>query len=265
MSDFANRIAREIPYLRRYARALTGDQQAGDDLAMQTLEAILADRSLLDNNLMLRTALYRAFHKIWMGHDMHLAPSQGGSLGKAMEHLAKLAPNTREALILSTIEQMSTRDIALVIDVTEDEVRGLLKLARNDLHNNSIGSVLIIEDETLIAQDLTSLVTGLGHTVTGVARTKGEALEQGLNQKPELILADIQLADDTSGIDAVIEILAQIGDVPVIYVTAYPERLLTGKRLEPAFLIPKPYQESHVQSAVSQAMFFASTNTLIRH
>jgi hypothetical protein len=48
----------------------------------------------------------------------------------------------------------------------------------------------------------------------------------------------------------------------VIFVTAFPERLLTGKRPEPAFLITKPYVEDQVRSAVSQAMFFASTETL---
>ena len=78
---------------------------------------------------------------------------------------------------------------------------------------------------------------------------------------PNASLADIQLADNSSGIDAVADILQQV-DAPVIFITAYPERLLTGERPEPAFLINKPYTEEQVRSAVSQAMFFSSTDTL---
>jgi DNA-binding LytR/AlgR family response regulator len=77
-----------------------------------------------------------------------------------------------------------------------------------------------------------------------------------------MILADIQLADKSSGIDAVNEILAELGDRPVVFITAFPERLLTGERPEPAFLITKPYSEDQVRSAVAQAMFFTSTETL---
>ena len=87
-------------------------------------------------------------------------------------------------------------------------------------------------------------------------------MELGKQTQPDLILADIQLADNSSGIDAVNDLLKAIGDVPVIFITAFPERLLTGERPEPAFLISKPYKEDQVKSAVSQAMFFASTETL---
>ena len=83
-----------------------------------------------------------------------------------------------------------------------------------------------------------------------------------MNRRPDLILSDIQLADGSSGIDAVNELLGSLGDIPVIFITAFPERLLTGDRPEPAFLISKPYSEEQVRSAVSQAMFFASTEGL---
>jgi CheY-like chemotaxis protein len=69
------------------------------------------------------------------------------------------------------------------------------------------------------------------------------------------VLADIQLADGSSGIDAVKDILARL-DVPVIFITAFPERLLTGERPEPTFLITKPFQRSTVKAAISQALFF---------
>jgi CheY-like chemotaxis protein len=115
--------------------------------------------------------------------------------------------------------------------------------------------VLIIEDETFIAMDLESLVRNLGHNVIGVARTHADAVALAKNKKPGLILADIQLADGSSGLDAVNELLRTF-EVPVVFITAYPERFLTGERPEPAFLISKPFQTAMVSAVASQALFF---------
>jgi CheY-like chemotaxis protein len=118
------------------------------------------------------------------------------------------------------------------------------------------------EDEAFIAMDIRAIVEDMGHAVTNVARTRDEAIQLARRDPPDLILADIQLADKSSGIDAVNHILKEMGELPIVFITAFPERLLTGERPEPAFLITKPYTEEQVQSAVSQAMFFASTDTL---
>jgi CheY-like chemotaxis protein len=115
--------------------------------------------------------------------------------------------------------------------------------------------VLIIEDEPIIAMDLETIVRDMGHGVTGVAVTRDEAVAAAMSRRPGLVLADIQLADDSSGIDAVKDILSQFS-VPVIFITAFPERLLTGERPEPTFLITKPFQRSTVKAAISQALFF---------
>ena len=90
----------------------------------------------------------------------------------------------------------------------------------------------------------------------GVARTHSEAVEIAKKKKPGLILADIQLADGSSGLDAVNELLKTF-EVPVIFITAYPERFLTGERPEPAFLIAKPFQPAMVSAIASQALFFS--------
>ncbi|MEY8838742.1 response regulator, partial [Cribrihabitans sp. XS_ASV171] len=124
------------------------------------------------------------------------------------------------------------------------------------------GKVLIIEDEGIIAMDLRAIVSEMGHEVTGIARTRDEAFAKGKESVPDLILADIQLADKSSGIDAVNALLAELGDRPVIFITAFPERLLTGERPEPAFLITKPYSEDQVRAAVGQGMFFASSERI---
>jgi len=186
-----------------------------------------------------------------------------GVLGMAQAHLATPTTNTREALLLATLEEFSISDIAIIMNTGRDEVRHLIDVARKDMEQSIVGKVMVIEDEAIIAADLSEIASGLGNTGTGIARTRTEAVALGNDDRPDLILADIQLADNSSGIDAVNDLLGQIGDVPVIFITAFPERLLTGDRPEPAFLISKPYKGEQVISAISQAMFFASTETLL--
>jgi CheY-like chemotaxis protein len=145
--------------------------------------------------------------------------------------------------------------MAEVLDVAEEEAGRLLSKAAEDISAHVATDVLIIEDEPLIAMDIEHLVTSLGHRVTGIARTKAEAVDLFERDPARMILADIQLADGSSGIDAVNEILRGI-TVPVIFITAYPEHLLTGERPEPAFLVTKPFNEDMVKALISQALFF---------
>ncbi|WP_298845210.1 response regulator [uncultured Roseobacter sp.] len=261
--DFADEIAGHLPGLRRYARALTGGQEAGDDLAAGTLEAIVADPGCIDRDAPVRAALFGVFHRIWLDRGAQAGQTPDSDLSAAAQnHLSQLTTNSREALLMSVLAGFTEAEIAGIMQVPAGEVAGLLEAAYKEMQASVAGSVLIIEDEALIAMDLESMVTGMGHEVTGIARTHLAAVALAGQKTPDLILADIHLADNSSGIDAVADILGDIGDRPVIFITAYPERLLTGKRHEPAFMIAKPYTEEQVTVAVSQAMFFASTATL---
>ncbi len=165
-------------------------------------------------------------------------------------------------MLLHTIEGFSFKEVGQIIGVEESEASQLVQIARREMADSVTGSVMIIEDEAIIAMDIESIVAEMGHRVTGVARTREEAVKLGKADVPDLILADIQLADNSSGIDAVNDLLRDLGNRPVIFITAFPERLLTGDKPEPAFLISKPYTVDQVVSAVSQAMFFSSTETL---
>jgi CheY-like chemotaxis protein len=266
--DMALRIAAELPYLRRYARALTGSQDTGDRYSAATLEAILADRSLLATDESPRIALFRAFHTVWQttGAPVGDRPESGGSSpeARAQAYLSRLTPNTREALLLRTVEEFNHDEIARIMQIDRSEAEELIVIAYREMDASIRGKVMVIEDEPLIAMDIRNIVTDMGHTVTGIARTRAQAVDLGTKERPDLILADIQLADNSSGIDAVTELLKDIGDVPVIFITAFPDRLLTGEKPEPAFLITKPFTVEQVRSAVSQAMFFASTETLFQ-
>lgn len=265
------KVAENLPYLRRYARALAGDQSTGDAFVRATLEAALADDELRHQIGKGRAQLYRAFNTVWSSayvdtRDVSGASGGSGTSGAApgsheaaaQERLALVTPVNRQALLLTTLENFSIEDAAFIMDRDADEVADLVDEAVAEIDRESATSVLIIEDEPLISMQLEDLVRSLGHDVCGMAATRTQAQEIVARETPGLVLADIQLADGSSGLDAVDDIL-KIGTVPVIFITAYPERLLTGERTEPTYLITKPFQESTVRAAISQALFFGSS------
>jgi CheY-like chemotaxis protein len=249
-------VAQYLPFLRRYARALTGSQSSGDAYVSATLDALVEDPTLIETGSGARVALYRLFTKIWnsVGVNTETDPS-GGDL-PADARLANLTPQPRQAFLLVALEGFSEEEAASILEVDVPALRALVEESGRELAAEIATDVLIIEDETFIAMDLEALVEGLGHRVLGVARTHTEALALARKKKPGLILADIQLADGSSGLDAVNELLNAF-QVPVIFITAYPERFLTGERPEPAFLIAKPFQPAMVSAIASQALFFA--------
>lgn len=255
-------IGRNLPYLRRYGRALTGSQSSGDRYAATTLEAILEDLSAMTVVPEPKVALFRAFHRVWSSAGSQLSEPDTALSARAQGHMMTLTPNSREALLLNVIEGFTLEQIGAILQCDTEDVAGFIAVAMQDMADSVAGAVLVIEDEVIIALDIVDIVRGIGHRVTGTARTHVEAVALALDDRPDLILADIQLADKSSGIAAVNEILVQFPDIPVIFITAFPERLLSGDRPEPAFLITKPFSEDQVRSAVGQAMFFASTETL---
>jgi CheY-like chemotaxis protein/DNA-directed RNA polymerase specialized sigma24 family protein len=258
-------VADLLPFLRRYARALTGSQETGDRYAAMTLEALLTDRAIFETASSEKVALFGAFHRIWSSLGAPVQNNETGLGLQAQVHLSRLTENTREALLLNTIEEFTIAEVAEIMEIDQSEAKELLRIAEQELEKSVSGNILVIEDEAIIALHIKKIVTELGHTVTGVARKHKDAVKLAATKRPDLILSDIQLADGSSGIDAVNEILANAGNIPVIFITAFPERLLTGERSEPAFLITKPFTEDQVRSAVSQAMFFASSEIIEAH
>ena len=248
-------VAQYLPFLRRYARALTGNQTSGDAYVAAALEALIADRSLIDEKEGSRVGLYRLFTKIWNSVSVNgeTGLSEGPLPG---EHkLANITPLPRQAFLLVALEGFSEPEAARILDIDVVKLRSLVEESGRELAAEIATDVLIIEDDTFIAMELETLVEGLGHRVLGVARTHAEALALTKKKKPGLILADIQLADGSSGLEAVNELLGSF-EAPVIFITAYPERFLTGERPEPAFLIAKPFQPATVSAVASQALFF---------
>ena len=254
------RLAPHLPYVRRFARALTGDQATGDHYVRVALEALAGGERQLPADMTPRVALYHIFHAIWSSSGAQLEDASGVSTGNdaednASRRLMKISPASRQAFLLTSLEGFTPSEAAQVLDIDVSSVERLVAKAQSDIDAELATDVLIIEDEAIIAADIESLVRELGHQVTGTAATHTEAVEAVRQHRPGLVLADIQLADGSSGIDAVKEILQSL-DVPVIFITAFPERLLTGERPEPTFLITKPFQPETVKAAISQALFF---------
>ena len=251
------RLAPHLPYVRRYARALTGDQTTGDHYVRVALEALAAGERVLEANLKPRVALYHVFHAIWLSSGAQLEAPAGEDAGgeDANSRLMRIAPRSRQAFLLTALEGFTPSETAQILGASFEEVEALIAEAQAEIDAELATDVLIIEDEPVIAADIEALVKELGHTVVDIAATRTEAVEAVSRNRPGLVLADIQLADGSSGIDAVKDILSD-HDVPVIFITAFPERLLTGERPEPTFLITKPFQPETVKAAIGQALFF---------
>jgi CheY-like chemotaxis protein len=259
MTRLAEALAPDLPYVRRYARALTGDQATGDSYVRAALEALVQGDQILDKALSPRVALYQVFEAIWKssGALLENRPADEESpVSKAVSaRLLRIAPRSRQAFLLTAMEGFTLDEVADILSTDIDEVESLITQAQADIDAELATDVLIIEDEPIIAADIAALVGELGHRVTHIAATRREAIASVDQKRPGLILADVQLADGSSGIDAAKEILARI-DVPAIFITGFPERLLTGNGFEPTFVITKPFAPATVKAAIGQALFF---------
>jgi CheY-like chemotaxis protein len=252
----SEQIVKELPYLRRYARALTGSQERGDRYVRTCLEALLAEPERLEGEESLRIGLFRVFHDVWRTVDAVVAEDAAGprdDAARVERGLAALPSQERQVLLLVSLEGFSLRDAAHILGLTEEQTVRALEAARADIRRQASTRVLIIEDEPLIAMDIAQIVLDMGHTVCATAARKDEALVAAREQRPGLVLADVQLQEGDSGIEAVREILRAI-DVPVVFVTGFPERLLTGEALEPAFLVTKPFDAETLKAAIGQAL-----------
>jgi CheY-like chemotaxis protein/DNA-directed RNA polymerase specialized sigma24 family protein len=250
-------VAPHLPYLRRFARALTGTQSSGDAYVAAVLESLIADPSILTSSDNPKVTLYQTLCTLWGS-----LPVNGGSDSSqpsweatVQGRLAHLPGPARQVFLLSAVEGFDRQDICEIIRQNNRAVDELFEEANRQISEMIASDILIIEDEPLIALDIEDTIASLGHRSVGIARTHKEAVKLAREKRPQLVLSDIQLADGSSGIDAVNDILSSF-DVPVIFITAFPERLLTGERPEPAFLITKPFSPEMVKALIAQALFF---------
>jgi CheY-like chemotaxis protein len=235
----------QLPYIRRYARALAGSQSTGDAFVRASLEAVLGGDGSVALDRSPKFALFQLFHRFWNPHRSTIQDN--------VEPIAGLHPTGREALLLTAVEGFSRAEAAEILGLGQDEVDRSVSEAEQAIAQAMCSRVLIIEDEPVIAMHLAQILSDMGHRVVDTAISRAEAVRSARQLQPDIVLADIQLADGSSGIDAVHEILVMF-DVPVVFVTAYPERLLTGLRPEPTFLVTKPFEADAIIATVGQAL-----------
>src|SRR3546814_14641500 len=109
--------------------------------------------------------------------------------------------------------------------------------------------------------ELEQIVRDLGHRVAGIATTHEDAVAAFQETDAGLVLADIQLADGSSGIGAVRDILAT-ETVRAIFINAFPESLPHGRRVQPTFLIPNPSRANTVRTPTRKTPPTQEPNTV---
>jgi CheY-like chemotaxis protein/DNA-directed RNA polymerase specialized sigma24 family protein len=264
MASISDEIVRSIPYLRRYARALTGSQATGDQYVRLCLEAIIAEPDKIRPSGDFHLQLFTVFHDCFRIFDQALGEEGLDNRLKDPfgRQLAALPSLERQVLLLISLENFSVTETGRILSLSDAEVVENLTLAHDELKRQASAKVLIIEDEPVIAMDIAGIVESLGHDVVGVAGRKDEAVQLAKKHLPDLVLADVQLLDGDSGIVTVQEILKSM-TAPVIFVTGFPERLLTGDGMEPAFIVTKPFDPETLKVTIGQALSFAQTADLV--
>jgi RNA polymerase sigma factor (sigma-70 family) len=256
MTALKKEAAEALPYLRRYARALTGSQERGDSWVRMCAEVLLQQPDLLKSDASTKADIFAVFHKLQKPFgELNPAPAEEGATAPARlkTHLTDIPQRQRQVLLLTFLEGFSIDEAARILGISAPEAEADLKRARDELQRVASVRVLVIEDEAVIALDVAKIVRNAGHQVVGIAATERAAIELAKQHSPHLVLADIQLRDGDSGIAAVREILKAVS-APVIFVTGFPERLLTGHGLEPAFVITKPFDPDMLKTAMAHAL-----------
>jgi CheY-like chemotaxis protein len=252
--NMSEAITRTLPFLRRYARAVTGSQQRGDEWVRLCAEVAVQQPDLIAETEDTKLGVFVLFHRLQQPFGTLDEPLESGSVsGRLKESLTEMAPLQRRMLLLTVLEGFTVGDAAQILNIDIDTAEQSLQEARRELQRVASVRVLVIEDEAVIALDVADIVRNAGHEVVGIAATEKAAVELARKHSPHLVLADIQLRGADSGISAVKQIM-QAMRVPVIFVTGYPERLLTGTQIEPAFVISKPFDPDLLRAAIAQAL-----------
>lgn len=115
--------------------------------------------------------------------------------------------------------------------------------------------VLVVEDEALVAWEISDMLRDLGHLICGVAATAEEAVLMAVAHRPDLILMDVTLKGPRDGIDAAIEIQAA-HSLRILYVTAHSDPI-TRARMEATGsvgILHKPYTDGEVERVITAAL-----------
>ncbi len=251
-----------LPFLRRYARALTGSQNQGDQWVRLCVEVLLQQPELMQDSASSKVDIFALFHRLQRPFGALVRSggddSDAGSAPQRLQaQIGEIPDRQRKVLLLTVLEGFAVEESAHILGITDDEAEQALRAARDELRRVASVKVLVIEDEAVIALDVAKIVRDAGHQVVGIAATESTAVALAEKHAPDLVIADIQLKGHDNGMAAVRQILKSMS-VPIIFVTGFPERLLTGEGIEPAFVLTKPFDPDLLKTAMAQALNIAA-------
>ncbi|WP_448204239.1 response regulator [Azospirillum sp. sgz302134] len=251
MDQNTRHLMEHLPYLRRYARALTGTSVQGDALVTRTLEWYLDGPGASGGADLSRGSLYRHLNQLQDGG----VPRNGMATVHPVEAaLHSLDETDRRLYLLVNLEDLPVADAAAVLQIPPEEAVERLNHARERVREKLAAVILIVEDDAIIAFDLAETVRGMGHTVCGNAATMDEALALAARHAPTLALMDIRLAEGDNGIEVARELRRQ-RFLPVIFVTAFPSELSKRGLEHLGPVIPKPFTREQIEQAITRAVF----------
>lgn len=249
----------QLPFVRRHARMLLGRQDEGDRLVADALRRLVSPSSPRDRRGPLPVRLFRALHDSLAQRPAAPPWTPAGDSERERisdQRLQALPPAARAVLLLMAVEGFSEAETADILGVSRVEARRLADDAQRAVERDLQTTVLIIEDEWPIARHLRQIVNALGHDVVAVAATRRDAIDLAARHEPGLVIADVQLADGSSGAEAATSILLNRA-TPIVFVTAHPGELLRSRRDDTTYLITKPFSPAMIKTTVSQALFFS--------
>ncbi|WP_084418525.1 response regulator [Henriciella litoralis] len=235
-------LERELPDLRRFSRALTGTQEAGDALVSEAVR-LLSNRSQeLVEHFCSRPRLFGLVSSILDSRTfLAFNPERADSPG-------------RRAVLMQDVFGFTEEDARSALQLASDNYRMLLQAARLPASGLEPARIVILEDQFLIAADEEILLKSHGHDVVGVCATAEEALEIVKSESPDIVICDIDLgAGNPTGLDFAKSVPPE-ARCAFVFVTGHPATLCQGHPGEPAYLVSKPYDPAVLATIVYQAL-----------
>lgn len=251
MRVYARQLNEHLPYLRRYARALTGSIHDGDDLVMRCVEAAMLAPTRFGVPDRSRAALYALLHLLFDTNGEGRPSSSPHPIERA---LATLPEPERRLYLLTTLERLTMAEAARVMVMPPEKAIEAVRRARDALRERMTARVLVVEDNPVIALDLQTVVADMGHEVCGTAAGEKQALALAEETKPTLALMDIRLAAGDDGIAVARQMRERLG-LKVIFVTAFASELERQRLEHLGTVVQKPFSAQDIRDAISRMVF----------
>jgi len=201
---------------------------------------------------------FRRFQRFFDYWELESAAESGEASapftdGRLRDVVTALPPLENQVLLLCDFVGFSVEEAAALLKIEPTAAADRLDQGRRLAEELPKMSVLILEDHGLIAQDLSDIASDLGLTVIGIAENAAAAEKLVERNWPDIVISDQMLSDGDTGLEVLAGLRAK-GRFYAIYVTAYPEEVLTGLDDEPAVVVSKPFEPEAIRAAIGHTL-----------